>query len=110
MSQSLYQYLLSSSYQLLFTDAVLEAKQILETNDIDCIILDLSLAGEEDGLVLARMIRQEQNNHKLPIIAVTAHAFPSDRQRALDAGCNAYLPKPIHGDKLIESIANLLSE
>ena len=57
------------------------------------ILLDLSLPGE-DGLSLARRLRQGPLN-QLPIIALTAHAMPGDRERALEAGCTDYLSKPL---------------
>ncbi|NQT61592.1 MAG: response regulator [Candidatus Marinimicrobia bacterium] len=109
MVQTLYRYLLPNHYKLLVTDTVLRAKKIMETNKIDCIILDLALTGDESGLILARFIRQEQKDLKTPILAVTAHAFPVDRQQALDAGCNDYMSKPINENIMLQTIANLIS-
>ncbi len=106
--QTLYRYLLPASYQLMITDTVAGAKEILKANEVDFVILDLALFGDENGMVLARFIRQKHNNQELPIIAITAHAFASDRQQALDAGCNEYMSKPIDSDKLIKTIAKLI--
>ena len=60
--------------------------------------------------MLTRALRAEDVYRDLPIIAVTAHAFPEDRVKSLAAGCNAYLAKPIRGYELfslIEELRNL---
>ena len=46
----------------------------------------------------------------IPIIAVTADAFAEDRQKALDAGMNAHISKPIEIPKLLETLAKLFDE
>ncbi len=107
--QTLYQYLLSAQYQLLVASNVSSATKIFEREKIDCVILDLALAGEESGLVLARFIRQDPKNHELPIIAVTAHAFPVDQQNALEAGCDEYMSKPLDANILLKMIEDLLN-
>ncbi len=108
--QVLYNFLLPPHYELIMVDSVLDASKTLDANQIDCVILDLSLAGEYDGLELARIIRQDQNNSTLPIIAITAHAFDSDRIRVQASGCNEYMSKPIDQDELVEAIENLLKD
>ena len=60
-----------------------------------------------DGLEATRQIRS--SGSRIPIIAVTAFAYDRDRQRALDAGCNEYLAKPLTGDKLKHTLHVLLS-
>lgn len=64
----------------------------LQKHRADLILLDLALP-EVDGWEIARQIRQSGN--KTPIIAITAHAMKGDRESALAAGCNDYIPKPI---------------
>jgi CheY-like chemotaxis protein len=56
-----------------------------------------------DGYEVARQIRQL--GFRKPVIAVTAAAMPSDRQKCLDAGCDDYLPKPIEVEELLSMIA-----
>ena len=84
--------------------AVVEAKQQLKEQKVDLVLLDLSLIGDEDGLDLTRFMRQSKQWKIVPIIAVTAHAFTSDREKCLQAGCNDYLAKPIRSEKLLEMI------
>jgi CheY-like chemotaxis protein len=46
----------------------------------------------------------------LPVIALTANALKEDRQRSLDAGCNAHLTKPIYKERLLELVGNYGAE
>lgn len=67
----------------------------------DIILMDICMP-HVDGLEATRQIRCF--NQSVPIVAVTAFAFDSDRQRALDAGCNDYLTKPISTQELKEMV------
>jgi two-component system cell cycle response regulator DivK len=60
----------------------------------DAVLLDVQL-GAEDGLSLARWIRQQPHLCHLPILAVTAHAMITDHQRVIQSGCNACISKPV---------------
>jgi DNA-binding response OmpR family regulator len=109
-TQILYKALLSDKYELFTCDTVLQAKEYLKKDGIDLVILDLSLKGEDDGLVLVRFIRADKKWNKTTILAVTAHAFVFDKERCLEAGCNAFLTKPIRGNTLIGYIQKSLVE
>lgn len=60
----------------------------------DLIIMDMSLP-EMDGWTAASMLKKDEQTAAIPLIALTAHALPGDRQRAMDAGCNEYITKPM---------------
>jgi CheY-like chemotaxis protein len=51
--------------------------------------------GVEDGLSLAKWVREDQQFRHTPVIAVTAHAMVTDQERVMQAGCNACVSKPI---------------
>ncbi len=72
----------------------------------DLILMDVSLGGAIDGLEATRRLRADPRFDATPIIALTAHAFAGDRERALAAGASAYLVKP---DDLFEIVSTVNS-
>jgi DNA-binding response OmpR family regulator len=73
------------------------------------ILMDLSLP-KLDGLAATRRIRQSKTMGEVPIVAVSAHDAPESRIEALEAGCDAYVTKPIDFDSLDTLLKRLLSE
>jgi CheY-like chemotaxis protein len=73
-------------------------KKIKENPSISLILMDIKMPGM-DGLEATRQIRIF--NKKIPIIAQTAYAFSGDKEKALEAGCNDYISKPIKFSELI---------
>lgn len=73
----------------------------------DLILLDLSMP-EMDGWDVARALKADVVTRAIPIIAVTAHSSPRDREQALAAGCDDFVTKPFSVRQLLEKIDNLL--
>lgn len=69
--------------------------------------MDIQLPGV-DGLALVGEIRQRPEADRLPILALTAHALPGDRERFLAAGCDGYLAKPIEVGSFVREVASYL--
>ena len=69
----------------------------------DLIIMDMSMP-EMDGWTATSLIKRDEQVGITPLIALTAHALPGDRQRAMDAGCNEYITKPMDLDDLVEAV------
>src|SRR4051812_32654523 len=72
------------------------------------ILMDLQLPGM-DGLTLVRKLRQDARWNETWIVALTAYAMKGDDEKALAAGCDGYVTKPINLDKLLEVVAGLLA-
>jgi len=100
--------LLAREYNLRIASTAEYAWNIMDSTTIDLVLMDLSLQGDEDGISLTKRIRRDQRFGAIPIIAVTAHAFPKDRIQSLEAGCNAYFSKPFQIEELKKSMENLL--
>lgn len=84
-------------YHLLKAVNGLSGVEIAEREDVDLILLDINLP-DIDGYEVARRIRRSSKPTllHLPIIAVTANALKGDAEKALDAGCDVYMSKPIN--------------
>lgn len=100
--------LLARDYNLHIASTADAAWSIVESTNIDLVLMDLSLQGDEDGISLTKRIRRDDRFGGIPIIAVTAHAFPKDRIQSLEAGCNAYFSKPFQIEELKKSMEALL--
>lgn len=74
----------------------------------DLIIMDLAMP-EMDGWTATSLIKNDTRTSAIPLIALTAHALPSDRQRAMESGCNEYITKPMDLPDLVESVGRWLS-
>jgi len=74
----------------------------------DLILMDMSLP-VIDGWEATRRIKATPELRKIPIIALTAHAMATDRDKALKAGCDDYDTKPIELQRLLGKIATLLA-
>lgn len=103
LSYQYYEILLASHFKLLRAKNGVEALAVFENNkDISIILMDIKIPGDMDGLDVTRKIREQ--NKKIPIIAQTAYAMNIDRMRAIDAGCNDYITKPVNKNKLFSVI------
>lgn len=75
----------------------------------DLILMDMSLP-EIDGWEATKQIKQSPATRHIPVIALTAHAMSSDRERALDAGCDDFDTKPVDWNRLLGKMQDLLGE
>ena len=92
-------------------DTALDAEAALEalrTHRPDVILMDIQLPGI-DGLELTRRLKADPTTREIVIIAVTAYAMKGDQDKALAAGCDDYITKPIDTRTLPETIARHLA-
>jgi CheY-like chemotaxis protein len=93
-------------------DTALEAQAALAAiarNHPDVILMDIQLPGI-DGLELTRRLKADPGTRDIVIIAVTAYAMKGDQDKALAAGCDDYITKPIDTRALPETIARHLAK
>jgi two-component system cell cycle response regulator DivK len=88
----------AKDYQVREAATAKEAFEILRNERVDLIVMDIQLP-EMDGLEATAQLKDEPATAKIPVIAVTSYAMAGDREKALAAGCDGYVTKPI--DKTI---------
>lgn len=99
-------YILKRDYQYVRAKNGKEAVEMVEKGGIDVVLMDIKMP-VMDGLEATKSIRE--NHPDLPIVALTANAFDSDRQLALEAGCTEFLSKPVSREKCLNTLSKLLN-
>jgi CheY-like chemotaxis protein len=86
-----------------------EALEKLKTADFDLVLMDVQMPvmGGFEATAAVRETEKSTGKH-IPIVALTAHAAPGDRERCLAAGMDGYVTKPIHPEELFEQIEALI--
>ena len=86
----------------------LEAVEAVQESSFDAVLMDVQMP-QMDGLEATRVIRQWEGGHgHIPIVALTAHAMESDRQRCLESGMDAYVSKPFNVNELYATVEQLV--
>lgn len=109
-SQVYLKTILSAKYNLEIASTDRELFAMLETKLPSVILMDISLRGSRDGLEITKVLKADNRYIGIPVIAVTAHAFQSDRINALDAGCAGFLSKPYSPGELFKLIIEAINE
>ena len=97
----------NKGYSLLEATDGEEALAVVVKERPDLIIMDVRLP-KVNGLEVTRRLRQTPGLSQIPILALTAAAMKGNREEAIEAGCDAYIPKPIKTRQLPEVVAEML--
>jgi CheY-like chemotaxis protein len=100
-------YILKKYYQYDRARNGQEAVEMVEKGEYDIVLMDIKMP-VMNGLEATKAIKEKHPD--LPIIALTANAFDSDRQLAMEAGCNDFLSKPVSSELCLNAIKRLLGE
>jgi CheY-like chemotaxis protein len=109
LNRDLLTQILEGRFELIIASDGATGLQMAERERPDLVLLDLSLP-VVDGWEVARRLRASPSTKGLRVIALTAHAMRGDDRRALEAGCDAYLTKPLDEDLLLATIRELIGE
>jgi CheY-like chemotaxis protein len=101
--------LLEDDYELVIAGDGARAVEMATAETPDLILMDMSLP-VMDGWEATRTIKANAQLHHIPVIGLSAHAMSGDRQKALAAGCDDYLTKPLDDDLLIEKLDFFLKD
>lgn len=91
--------------KIFWAQTAAEGMKFFMEENIDLVLMDIKLP-DKNGYHLTREFKSI--NSSIPIIAQTAYALTGDREKALNAGCDDYLAKPIRKAKLLETVINYL--
>ena len=108
-AETLTDYLHAKGYRTINAVNGKQAIELARTEFPDMILMDIQMP-EMNGIEAIQYIRREPNMSKIPIIAITAHAMPDDKEKCLSAGANEYLVKPIQMNTLLETMQFYLWE
>jgi CheY-like chemotaxis protein len=98
-------YILKKSYEFFRARNGQEAVELAQSEKPDLVLMDIKMP-IMDGLEATRQIKAVMPD--LPVIALTANAFDSDRQAALEAGCDDFQSKPVNAEKCLKTIAKYI--
>jgi len=102
------QILRIAGYETLTATNGREALEMLATGHADLVLVDISMP-VLDGYQMLALLQEQPVYATLPVVAVTAHATPEDRQRALRSGFTEYLTKPFRPRDLLRLVERLLA-
>ncbi|HET8656798.1 MAG TPA: response regulator [Longimicrobiaceae bacterium] len=96
-------------YRVLVAADGREGLRVAREGEPDLILMDLSIP-HIDGWEATRVLKQDAATCAIPVIALSAHALEEDRVRARDAGCDAYLAKPVEPRRVLSEVRRFLGE
>ncbi len=109
LNRELLTQLLEDEFDLVTAEDGVEALAKIEQEKPDLVLMDLGLP-VMDGWEATRRIKANEAHKHIPVIAVTSHAMVGEESKALEAGCDEYLPKPIDEEELFKKIHDFLSK
>jgi CheY-like chemotaxis protein len=99
--------LLRNNFEVVMAVNGQEGVDLAKSERPDLILMDMSLP-VMDGWAATRTIKADESTRSIPVIALTAHAMESDREQAMQAGCDDFDTKPIELPRLLGKINALL--
>ncbi len=99
----------AKGYQTVQTRNGLKAMDLARQHRPDLILMDIQLP-EVSGLEIIKWLKEDDDLHPIPIIAVTAFAMKGDEERIRQGGCEAYISKPISVVNFLETVKSYIGE
>ena len=100
-------YLAYAGYEVLTTEDAESGLALVRERRPDLVVMDVGLPGM-DGYAATRLLKDDPATRAIPVIILTAHAQAVDRERALAAGCDRFLTKPLEPRQLGREIGGIL--
>jgi CheY-like chemotaxis protein len=101
-------YLSLFEYEVVVAGSGVRGIEMALSETPDLILMDMSLP-EMDGWEATRHLKSDHKTRSIPVIGITAHAMSGDKEKAMLAGCNDYVTKPIDFTCLLKKLESLLA-
>ncbi len=108
-NQKYFELILNKTYELDYCESSISFYNLLADHNYSAIIMDIMLKGDKSGLDLIREIKRSVLYKDLPVLALSANVFSQDRAKALDAGADVYLTKPVNNRTLMSWLEKLIN-
>ncbi len=92
-----------AGYEVLSAGSGVDALRVAREEHPELILMDMAIP-EMDGWTAAKELKADPATQKIPVVALTAFTLPGDRRRAMEAGCEGFIPKPMNVTDFIEEI------
>lgn len=99
----------ANGYEVFDAENAEIALELIKHHKPDMILMDINMPGT-DGYTLTSEIKSLPQYCHIPILAITANAMKGDRERSINAGCDAYIEKPIDIDHFLEQVKRFLEK
>jgi len=90
-------------YEVFEAEEAVRGLELAREERPDLILMDIQLPGM-DGLTATRRLKEDDDLKEIPVLALTAFAMAGDARKAVDAGCDGYISKPINVESFLEEI------
>jgi CheY-like chemotaxis protein len=109
LNRKAFQDVLASRFVVVVAESAEKAQELLHETKPDLILMDVHLPGM-DGLTLTRLLKADPATAAIPVVALSAPVRERDVERAFEAGCTDYIPKPITAEPaaFLERVARWL--
>lgn len=102
-SQAFLKIFFRKDFETTIVDSESSFHSVIYQNSFDLIIMDIGLPHGKDGIELTREIKSNPSTTKIPVICLTSHAFLKDKVKAIEAGADYFLTKPVE-NKVLKNI------
>lgn len=106
-NQKLIEIYLKRKFRISVCDSEDSFYDQLQKNKFDIFLVDISLRGRKDGLQLIKELRSSNEYTNAPIICISAHVFPKDRQNAFNAGVDEFIARPVRNEDMLKCIIDV---
>jgi len=108
--QKFLQFYLRRNFEVEIADSADEFMKKYQQREYNILMFDISIRGSQSGIDLIREVRNSDKGKEVPIVVHTAHAYLDEKKKALEAGADLFLVKPVPRDELMENLVKICNQ